>query len=184
MRLKSSDPLASSYGAACFVAAMLLVGCGSSAQPSLGDTAAAASRASITPTALPTVALGDVPDAPFISFDNLDEQGLDEQGLDEFPEIVGAKATMGEVGQWSFEVTVSSPYDTPDRYADAWRVLDGDDIELGVRELSHDHAGEQPFTRDLSDVAVPDDVVVVFIEGRDLINGWSGQRFALELTAG
>ena len=30
---------------------------------------------------------------------------------------------------------------------DAWRVLDPDGNELGVRILTHDHANEQPFTR-------------------------------------
>lgn len=46
--------------------------------------------------------------------------------------------------------TTSSPYDSPDRYADAFRVLAPDGTVLGVRELLHDHANEQPLTRSLS----------------------------------
>ncbi len=50
---------------------------------------------------------------------------------------------------------------------------------LALRELAHDHAGEQPFTRGLSDVSIPADVDSVLVEGRDQANGWGGQ--ALEV---
>jgi hypothetical protein len=90
-----------------------------------------------------------------------------------FPDIVEVAVTA-QGDTFRFDVTVSSPYDTPERYADAWRVVTPDGTELGVRELAHDHAGEQPFTRSLSDVAIPADVTEVTVEGRDLVNGWGG----------
>ena len=62
----------------------------------------------------------------------------------------------------------------PARYADAWRIVAPDGTELGVRELTHDHAAEQPFTRSLNGVEIPPDVTEVTVEGRDLVNGWSG----------
>ena len=43
-----------------------------------------------------------------------------------------------------------------------------------MRELTHDHAAEQPFTRSLTDVVIPPDVTEVTVEGRDLVNGWGG----------
>ena len=43
-----------------------------------------------------------------------------------------------------------------------------------MRELTHDHAGEQPFTRSLNGVVIPPDVTTVTVEGRDLVNGWGG----------
>lgn len=96
--------------------------------------------------------------------------GGDEQP---FPDIVEVAVTaQGDTFQ--FDVTVSSPYDTPERYADAWRIVAPDGTELGVRELAHDHAGEQPFTRSLTGVAIPADVGDVTVEGRDLVNGWGG----------
>ncbi len=99
---------------------------------------------------------------------------------DKFPEVLAAKATsIGDV-DWRFSVTLSSPYDTPQRYADAWRVLDGEGNELGIRVLGHDHASEQPFTRS-GPVQIPNDIKTVFVEGRDKTNGWSGQRFELAL---
>ena len=94
----------------------------------------------------------------------------DEQ---QFPDIVDVAVTT-EGDTFRFDVTVSSPYDTPERYADAWRIVAPDGTELGVRELTHDHANEQPFTRSLSGVEIPPDVTTVTVEGRDLVNGWGG----------
>ncbi len=98
-----------------------------------------------------------------------------------FPDVVAAKATQSADGTWDFTATLSSPYDSPARYADAWRVLAPDGSELGVRELTHDHAGEQPFTRSLLGVDVPTGVGVVTIEGRDQLNGWGGATIRIEL---
>lgn len=98
-----------------------------------------------------------------------------------FPDIVGA--TFDPIGDttWSVRVTLSSPYDTEDRYADAWRVLTVDGRVLGTRELTHDHATEQPFTRALNNVEIPEGTESVLIEARDLINGWSEERVEFEL---
>ena len=90
-------------------------------------------------------------------------------------------ADRADDGTWRFDVTLSSPYDTPEQYADAWRVMHADGTVYGVRELLHDHADEQPFTRSLSGVEIPDGVTVVELHGRDSENGWSPQRFAFEL---
>jgi hypothetical protein len=98
-----------------------------------------------------------------------------------FPDVIAATATMGAEGTWLFSATLSSPYDSPGRYADAWRVLAPDGTELGVRELAHDHASEQPFTRTLSGVVVPAGVDVVTIEGRDQVSGWGGATVEVEL---
>ncbi len=98
-----------------------------------------------------------------------------------FPDVIAATATMSGEGTWLFSATVSSPYDSPERYADAWRVLAPDGTELGARELAHDHASEQPFTRTLSGVVVPAGVDVVTVEGRDQVNGWGGATVEVEL---
>jgi len=64
--------------------------------------------------------------------------------------------------------------------ADAWRVLDGNGNELGIRILGHDHASEQPFSRS-GTIEIPTGTYKVNVEGRDQANGWSGQRFEVEL---
>ena len=91
-----------------------------------------------------------------------------------FPDVVGAEVTA-EGDSFTVAATISSPYDSDDRYADAFRVLGPTEEVLGVRELTHPHADEQPFTRSLSDVVVPDDVAWVTVQARDLVNGWGGE---------
>lgn len=100
----------------------------------------------------------------------------------QFPEIVEATA-IGNGGTWTFEVTVSSPYDTPERYADGWRVLGPDGTVYGEHELTHDHAAEQPFTRTKEGVAIPDGIDEVTIEGRDLVNGYGGPTVTVQLES-
>ena len=101
---------------------------------------------------------------------------------DKFPKVLAAEATPKDNGDWSFNVTLSSVYDTPERYADAWRVLDDKNHQLGIRILGHDHGNEQPFTRS-GTVQIPKAIGTVFIEGRDQLNGWSGQRFELKIPS-
>ena len=98
-----------------------------------------------------------------------------------FPDIVGA--IFDPIGDttWSIRVTISSPYDTEERYADAWRVLTLDGLVLGTRQLTHDHAAEQPFTRALNNVEIPEGTESVLIEAHDLINGWSDERIDFAL---
>ncbi len=99
-----------------------------------------------------------------------------------YPDVIDA--TAERVGdRWSFSATISSPYDTAERYADAWRVVAPDGTVLGVRELAHDHAAEQPFTRSLGAIAVPATVRIVTIEARDLVHGWGGATVDIDLEA-
>lgn len=101
--------------------------------------------------------------------------------IEEFPDVVAATARRDVEDTVTIDATLSSPYDSAERYADAWRVLGPDGSVLGIRELSHDHAAEQPFTRSLSGIVVPDDVDWVTIEGRDLLSGWGGMTFVLDI---
>jgi hypothetical protein len=46
---------------------------------------------------------------------------------------------------------------------------------LGERKLLHDHQDEQPFTRDLHGVAIPEGLRVVLVQARDQKNGYGGK---------
>ena len=104
-------------------------------------------------------------------------------GEQRFPDVIDVVATPADDG-WDFDVTVSSPYDSAERYADAWRVVGPDGAVLGVRELLHDHADEQPFTRSLRGVEIPSELDVVVVEARDSSNGWGGQAMDISLDRG
>ncbi|HXV70783.1 MAG TPA: N-acetylmuramoyl-L-alanine amidase [Acidimicrobiia bacterium] len=97
-----------------------------------------------------------------------------------YPDVIAVDVRQGS-DTYNFEVTISSPYDSPERYADAFRVVGDDGRVYAVRELLHDHSGEQPFTRSLGPVGIPEGVESVTIEARDLVYGWGGETLQVEL---
>lgn len=82
--------------------------------------------------------------------------------------------SMKKMGNtWTFDVTLKHGDTGWDDYADGWRILDGDGKELGLRKLAHPHVNEQPFTRSLSRVVIPEGVTEVGIQASDSVGGWS-----------
>lgn len=99
-----------------------------------------------------------------------------------FPDVIDVVVEEEEAaGVFSFAVTISSPYDTPDRYADGWRILGPDATVYGEHTLAHDHANEQPFTRTQRRVAIPPGVDEVTVEGRDLEHGYGGATVTVSI---
>ncbi|MGH9183129.1 MAG: hypothetical protein ACRDZ9_04845 [Acidimicrobiales bacterium] len=100
-----------------------------------------------------------------------------------FPDVVDVEVTPTGERTYRFSVTLSSPYDSEERYADAWRVVGPDGAEYGVRPLAHPHAGEQPFTRSLDGIRVPEGVDRVTVEGRDKENGYGGETVTVDIPS-
>ncbi|MGV6848766.1 MAG: hypothetical protein ACWA5A_10340 [Marinibacterium sp.] len=82
---------------------------------------------------------------------------------------------------WTFYVTLRHPDTGWEHYADGWRVLDMDGNVLGMRVLYHPHVNEQPFTRSLSGVAIPDGTTQVQVQSRCLVDGWSDEPVVVDL---
>lgn len=96
------------------------------------------------------------------------------------PVVENATARQTASG-WSFDVTLSHPDTGWDHYADGWRVLAPDGTELGMRVLFHPHVNEQPFTRSLSGVQIPEGITQVQIQARCLVDGWASETYTLDL---
>ena len=126
-----------------------------------------------------SLAIGACGDRATPDDDTIEPYTMDDPESQLYPDVVDVEVTEESEGTYRFDVTLSSPYDTPERYADAWRVKGADGTVYGVRELLHDHANEQPFTRSLDGVEIPGDVDEVTIEGRDLENGWGGETMKI-----
>lgn len=84
-------------------------------------------------------------------------------------------------GDWTFSVTLSHGDTGWDDYADGWRVVMENGTVLGTRVLLHPHVNEQPFTRSLGGISVPESVNQVFIEARTNTDGWGAARFLMTL---
>ena len=99
----------------------------------------------------------------------------DVASVQHYPDVLAVKVTPRAADRFDFDVTMSSRYDTPRRYADAFRVMDAEGQVYGERILLHDHAGEQPFTRALYGVPIPPQVRAVIVQGRDQRYGYGGK---------
>ncbi|MGH1488385.1 MAG: hypothetical protein ACRBK7_03170 [Acidimicrobiales bacterium] len=167
--------------------ALFGVSCGSTAEDEQGSADSAGSAEANTETESETATGSDAATESDSSASERDsdsdaEPGDDSGDSDElFPDVIGVEATQTDDGSWTFSVTLSSPYDTPERYADAWRVAGLDGEVFGVRELTHDHQSEQPFTRSQEGIVIPDEVQAVVVEGRDQLSGWGGDTINFEL---
>jgi hypothetical protein len=82
-------------------------------------------------------------------------------------------------GTWRFDVSVRHADAGWDHYANAWEVLAPDGAVLGTRTLLHPHAEEQPFTRSLTGVRIPDDVAAVTIRAHDSVHGYGGKALTV-----
>jgi hypothetical protein len=97
------------------------------------------------------------------------------------PPVVTGASAVAESGGWRFDVTLTHPDTGWDHYADAWRIETPDGTVLGLRELAHPHVEEQPFTRSLSGVTLPEGLTGVVIRPRCNTDGWSETTFPLQL---
>lgn len=82
---------------------------------------------------------------------------------------------------YQFDVTVSHSDEGWDHYADKWEIIGPDGSVLAARTLYHPHVNEQPFTRSLSGVKIPDGVTAVTVRAHDSVHECGGMTKAVEL---
>lgn len=104
--------------------------------------------------------------------DEMEQPGV--PGGDRFPDVLAVELRARCDRVFDVVVTISSPHDTPERYADGWRLTDADGNVLGTHALLHDHADGQPFTRTQPGLLIPAGIDEFVVEGRDLSNGYCG----------
>ena len=99
-------------------------------------------------------------------------------------EAVIKKATvqLRPDGTYSFAVTVRHDDQGWEHYADKFEILDGMGKVLGTRVLLHPHENEQPFTRSLNSIEIPNGTSYVFVRAHDKKHGLGKKLYKLELT--
>ncbi len=96
-------------------------------------------------------------------------------------EVVAVDAEQQSDGKWRFSVTLLHDDEGWDHYANRWDVVGPDGTVYGERVLLHPHENEQPFTRSLSGVAIPENVTRVVVRGNDSVHGLGGKEMTVEL---
>lgn len=91
-------------------------------------------------------------------------QATDTPHVETSPSTSGADVVSvevsGEQGAYTFSVTVDSPDEGCERYADWWEVISPQGELIYRRVLLHSHVGEQPFTRSGGPVQIEVDSIV------------------------
>ena len=96
-------------------------------------------------------------------------------------DVIDGTAAFSGQGEFSISATVASADTGWDKYADGWDVIDESGEILGTRVLAHPHETEQPFTRSLGAIAIPDDVITITLRAHDSVAGYCGDTFELTL---
>jgi hypothetical protein len=90
-------------------------------------------------------------------------------------DVVRVEAVNLGNGTYRFDVTLSHHDEGWDHYADKWDVVGPDNTVLGTRILYHPHVDEQPFTRSLSGVKIPEGTNEVTIRAHDSFHEYGGK---------
>lgn len=98
--------------------------------------------------------------------------------------VLRVKASETSENLWKFSVTVRHKDKGWKHYADKWEVLSPEGDIIATRVLAHPHVDEQPFTRSLSGVKIPEGLTQVIIRAHDSIHGYGDKQMRVDLTTG
>jgi len=96
-------------------------------------------------------------------------------------DVVAATAHQSG-GSWQVSATIKHADEGWKHYANSFQVLSMDGKVLGTRILHHPHVNEQPFTRSLSGVKIPNGTTKIRVRAGDLVHGYGGKEVVVELT--
>lgn len=96
-------------------------------------------------------------------------------------DVVGVKIVKEGTGTYRFDVTIRHGDKGWKHYANRWDVLTPDGVILGTRELAHPHETEQPFTRSLQGVKIPEGVEEVSVRAHDSVHGTGGAEMRVQV---
>lgn len=96
-------------------------------------------------------------------------------------QILAAEFQNSGALSWSVSITLKHNDTGWKHYADNWRIVDNKGNILGNRVLMHPHVNEQPFTRGLGNVMIPERVKTVYVEAHDTMHGWTAKKLQIDL---
>ena len=98
-------------------------------------------------------------------------------------DVVQVKVVISGERTYRFDVTVLHGDTGWDHYADQWEIVAPDGKILGTRKLLHPHVNEQPFTRSLSGVRIPNNIQQVSVRAHDSVHVFGGKVMTLDLPS-
>jgi hypothetical protein len=80
-----------------------------------------------------------------------------------------------------FRVTIFHKDEGWNHYADKYEIVSPDGKVLGTRVLLHPHVDEQPFTRALAGVKIPEKIKEVIIRAHDSVHKYGGKTMKVPI---
>lgn len=96
-------------------------------------------------------------------------------------DILEVTAVKSADGTYDIEATVKHADEGWEHYADRFDVLAPDGTVLAERILAHPHVEEQPFTRSVSGVIIPDGITEIRVRAHDKVHGLGGAEVTVNL---
>ncbi|MEM7193780.1 MAG: hypothetical protein AAF402_02435 [Pseudomonadota bacterium] len=103
-------------------------------------------------------------------------------------DVLQVEAIESTDGSWRFNVTVEHADTGWQDYADGWDVMDEQGNVLKrknsdpfTRLLLHPHENEQPFTRSVSGIKVPENTRYLTVRAHELKDGFGGKEVVVDL---
>ena len=96
-------------------------------------------------------------------------------------DVVAVTVKKSSNGVYRFDVTVKHGDTGWQHYADNWEIVGPDGAVIDRRVLLHPHVGEQPFTRSIPRVEIPDAAKSVVVRAHDSVHGNGGAEKTVRL---
>jgi hypothetical protein len=96
-------------------------------------------------------------------------------------DVIEVEVRRIDADTYRFDVTVRHADEGWKHFANKWDVTAPDGTVLGTRTLAHPHVEEQPFTRSLSGVKIPENITEVTVRAHDLVHGYGGKTVQVKV---
>ncbi len=96
-------------------------------------------------------------------------------------DVIEVKVSRSGKNSYNFTVTVLHKDTGWKHYANKWDIIDEKGIVSGTRVLLHPHVEEQPFTRSLSGVEIPDNLKALNVRAYDSVHEYGGKVVSIKL---
>jgi len=97
-------------------------------------------------------------------------------------QVTYVSASQQDDGNWCFKTSVRHNDEGWEHYADGWQVLDLNGNQLADRLLTHPHVNEQPFTRRLCDIQIPEGTVKVVVRAKCNKHSYGDKTIVVDLN--
>lgn len=95
--------------------------------------------------------------------------------------IINATISLGGNASYTIAVTLEHADHGWDHYANQWQVVGPNGDVIATRILAHPHVNEQPFTRSLSNIQIPEGISKITIKAGCTISGIDSNAFVLDV---